>query len=772
MDEIPSSEFEGRDFDARELIQRYRKRLPLSQLQKGLRAHHTATRQELIELINEKYADFVSLSSRMQGVERALRPLRAPLEESGELTGGLQTKLGSLLGQAEEAHQSLSKLRSRRSALNIYIENAKLFEKAKASAGERWGNPQESDGFLREHVAHENVARDLRRIRVNLGGSCQAGESSRSEQTSSPECAALLAEAQSFEESFAEGLHKRLRSLVAMAAGRPWSGQPTGEAPSGPPPRHEVLATAHLCRALTTLGRSEMVERVFAEVFAGSALRSATDACTAVDDAAIAAQGGPEGSGGAGTLDLRLFFTQVSDDLFAENAPLWWYAQRLRGEGREGEGEAEGATLAVPSLRLISNAAVVPVLQHVQQTWPNVFMPAFPDVFAANYGHASSFVARAEALMMPTEQRAFCQCAALSDFQRRWKTQVYSSLRAKEAAQRLEATAARASLLDGAVERRPPVVGHSFWLEISSEVLQLLQTIWGGRWYLDVLYPKTMQLTLELLARYGQVIRRVAVPAAQVDDKAVGLGWDAAASPPCWSSVSGPARLPRLAADVLRMIDALRSTESGHETGSITGLVMAMAPGGPRGRPAELAQQLLEQTAASLRPILLELEEAMLLQVGAAAAPQFSAIRSIPGLYRMLNKPVPSKPSQYVDAAMRPIVAFHELALQMTSEQDTIAWIRQAVDAAAGEFAGQAVQLLEATQQQDASLRRLAGRTAGAEAQVSDLEKIHIQLCLDVDSFCAAAAGLKVPGDALGLERLHAAVAPARIAFESHRAPA
>ena len=31
--------------------------------------------------INEKYADFVSLSSRMQGVERALKPLRAPLED-------------------------------------------------------------------------------------------------------------------------------------------------------------------------------------------------------------------------------------------------------------------------------------------------------------------------------------------------------------------------------------------------------------------------------------------------------------------------------------------------------------------------------------------------------------------------------------------------------------------------------------------------------------------------------------------------------------------
>ncbi|CAJ1348535.1 unnamed protein product, partial [Effrenium voratum] len=102
MDEIQYSEFENPSFDAKELVQRYRKRIPLPHLQKILRGHHAATRQELIELINEKYADFVSLSSRMQGVERALKPLRAPLEESSELTKGLHTKLGGLLQKAEE----------------------------------------------------------------------------------------------------------------------------------------------------------------------------------------------------------------------------------------------------------------------------------------------------------------------------------------------------------------------------------------------------------------------------------------------------------------------------------------------------------------------------------------------------------------------------------------------------------------------------------------------------------------------------------------------
>jgi hypothetical protein len=52
MDEIPPSEFDGQKFDARDFVQRYRKRLPLKELQKCLKSQHAATRQELVELIN------------------------------------------------------------------------------------------------------------------------------------------------------------------------------------------------------------------------------------------------------------------------------------------------------------------------------------------------------------------------------------------------------------------------------------------------------------------------------------------------------------------------------------------------------------------------------------------------------------------------------------------------------------------------------------------------------------------------------------------------
>merc|ERR1712113_949272 len=152
-------------------------------------------------------------------------------------------------------------------------------------------------------------------------------------------------------------------------------------------------------------------------------------------------------------------------------------------------------------------------------------------------------------------------------------------------------------------------------------------------------------------------------------------------------------------------------------------------------------------------------------------APQFAAIRAIPAQYRMLNKPVPTKASPYVESAMGPIRAFRQAALEAAKPEVVTEWVKEAVDSAAVEFSTQAAQLLEATKQQEASLRRLAGRGSGGEAaQVSDLDKIHIQLCLDVETFASMAAEFGAAGS--GLQKLAEVIAPIRPTYAAHRPPA
>ncbi|CAE8601806.1 unnamed protein product, partial [Polarella glacialis] len=784
MDEIHYSEFDGRDFDPKEFVQRYRKRIPLPQLQKSLQAHHAATRQELVELINEKYADFVSLSSRMQGVERALKPLRAPLEESCELTKSLHSKLDLLLSKAEETHLALARIRARRDALNTYIENAKLFEKAKASASQRWGNPQESEDFLKEHVAQENVARDLRRIRLNLGCVSRSSDPAdasavANEVEESPECQALLAEAANFQEVFALRLQERLRGLIAATrrswedpAAVPATGSESSVAAGGPPPRSELLALAHISRALCTVGHAATVEAIFSDVFVKPVLKDATTACNSASEEAkrqaMAHTGGDGGAKvvGAGAVDLGVFFHSTRVALLAEDAPLLWLSRRLQGDSGSGSEGDDDTLLAVPSLRLVAKAVVFPILKHVQEVWPNVFMPAFPDIFATNYTHYTEFVQAAEAFIPPAERDGLRRHAFLGDFQRRWKTQVYCSLRAKEATQRLEMTSKRlmgpsaeVTTSSGSIKRHP-AGGHEYWMEVSAEMVRTVETAWSNQWYLNSLYPKMAQLSLELLARYHRIMQGLAESLSATGPS----GWDAAASPPSWAPSSIPVHLSRAASDMLQVLSALEiNTEP---AGHLAQLFLGRLPGGgtPGSKPVLLTKALLQEAAEGLRPALRAVEAAMLTHVVAAMVPQFAAIRGIPAFYRMLNKPVPTKASPYVDSALRPLQAFREVAHGAGLAPAAVGcWLQEVVDGAAADFCVQATQLLDSTHQQEASLRRLAGRSVSGEAQVSDLDKIHIQLCLDVDTFSSAVSALGASAaSATGLMKLAEVVLPVR----------
>ncbi|CAK8998703.1 Conserved oligomeric Golgi complex subunit 2 (COG complex subunit 2) (Component of oligomeric Golgi complex 2) [Durusdinium trenchii] len=707
MDEVHYTEFENPKFDAKELVQRYRKRVPLPQLQKSLRTHHASARQELVELINEKYADFVSLSSRMQGVERALKPLRAPLEESAELTKGLHSKLGSLLQKAEEAHQGLVRIGARKDALRAYIENARLLEKVRSSGT--------GIDAARPRNLQEAVARDLRRIRLSLQGAHAA----------SPECQALLEEAMSFQEDFSQKLVEQLRPLL-LCSKRSWDA-------AGEIPNTEFLAICQLSRALCHLGHAALVEQSFGEVFVRAKLEELSATCNAVaEEQKRKAMAMAEGSKmvSAGAVDLAIFFHSVQETFFTEASALLWFARRW-SSGSSGDVE-------MPRVRLLAEALVLPCLQKVQEVWPNVFMPAFPDTFAANYRHFSSFLRQAEEVMEVSEAGELQR--KLVDFQRKWKTQVYCSLRTKEAAQRLD-TAAQKLTLDSAEP------GGVYWLPVSGELIRTIDLVWKA-WYLSCLYPKMARLSLELVAKYGKAI------SAFVETSAGGA-WDAAQQG--WSASSLPVRFARAAADVLQVIASFSVEGS---PGLVAQLFLEPLESE---KPREVAKVLLMEAARSLEPMLLLLKDGMVKQVVAAMGTPFAAIRGIPAFYRMLNKPVPTKASPYVESSLRPLTAFRDVLVGSKIAEDFVrAWLKEMVDGAAQEFAVQATQLIEMTHQQEASLRRLAGRgDAKGDDQVSDLDKIYLQLCLDVDTFssmASATAGLKPEG----LQKLTEAVSGIR----------
>merc|ERR1719191_2464486 len=118
-------------------------------------------------------------------------------------------------------------------------------------------------------------------------------------------------------------------------------------------------------------------------------MEAATAACIAAagsagtDDAQKRQVGAAQG---IGTTDLSPFFKVIVESLLAQESALMWVARLLHSQD-----DPSAAPFAVPSMHLLSDAVVAPVLAHVQTTWPNVFMPAFPDIFVTNYTQARQF---------------------------------------------------------------------------------------------------------------------------------------------------------------------------------------------------------------------------------------------------------------------------------------------------------------------------------------------------------------------------------------------
>ena len=56
-----------------------RKRVPLESVRTDLREYSSSLENELVELINKDYTDFVNLSSNLAGIDEVLNELREPL---------------------------------------------------------------------------------------------------------------------------------------------------------------------------------------------------------------------------------------------------------------------------------------------------------------------------------------------------------------------------------------------------------------------------------------------------------------------------------------------------------------------------------------------------------------------------------------------------------------------------------------------------------------------------------------------------------------------
>uniref|UniRef100_A0A0G4G0N5 Conserved oligomeric Golgi complex subunit 2 n=1 Tax=Chromera velia CCMP2878 TaxID=1169474 RepID=A0A0G4G0N5_9ALVE len=148
-----------------------------------------------------------------------------------------------------------------------------------------------------------------------------------------------------------------------------------------------------------------------------------------------------------------------------------------------------------------------------------------------------------------------------------------------------------------------------------------------------------------------------------------------------------------------------------------------------------MTHKALDETARRLTSARDVLMRTVLDQEMTEIGSVLDALRGVPAVYRMTNKPAPSRPSAYVAVCADTLRKLQKKMQKALEDSDVRFWMSVTIERLAATFAEKAVELLEGVERQEGSLQRLRGRAGPSTGnEDSDTDKIFKQIDLDVTS--------------------------------------
>ncbi|KAF9327840.1 Conserved oligomeric Golgi complex subunit 2 [Podila minutissima] len=108
------------DFDTDEFLSA-RRHLPLEELKSQLSTHMKELKTELIELINSDYADFINLSTNLNGVDRMMEELQKPLDRMKGDAIAVKSNLQSVMDNLEDKLKHRAEIREKKTSLQLLL---------------------------------------------------------------------------------------------------------------------------------------------------------------------------------------------------------------------------------------------------------------------------------------------------------------------------------------------------------------------------------------------------------------------------------------------------------------------------------------------------------------------------------------------------------------------------------------------------------------------------------------------------------------------------
>ncbi|XP_069811653.1 conserved oligomeric Golgi complex subunit 2 isoform X1 [Dendropsophus ebraccatus] len=678
-------EFMKDSFDVDHFVSECRKRVQLEDLRDDLEIYYRLLKTAMVELINKDYADFVNLSTNLVGMDKALSQLSVPLGQLREEVLSLKTSVNDSIGAVDRRLAKQEDIRKKKMCVLRMIHVIRSVEKIEniLNSQNRKENAELNNTLLTGQVL-ERIATEFNQLQFHA--------------------------VQSKGMPLLDKVRPRIAGITAMLQ-RSLEGLLLEGLQSS-----NVDIIRHCLRTYATIDKTKDAEALVGQVLVKPY----------IDEVIVEkyVQSHPNG-------------LQVMYNKLLEFVP---HHCRLLREVTGGAISSEKADM-VPGYDFLVNSVWPEIARGLEERLPSLYNPGNPDIFHQKYSISMDFLRKFERQCgSQASVKRLRAHPSYHSFNNRWNLPVYFQIRFKEIAGALES-----ALLSHLEEAS---ADGTYCLKATDVLWTSLNACWSDHFYLPLLAHRFWKLTLQLLSRYCLFIKELSarvtlecnvtesrgLMAASGRDVPQALGSDeqqTGSTSESQTAVLSTHQLILIVADVDKVTDQLPLlTNMIEDKLTLIGF-----------KNMEIIKGAVEDISRSLLEPLSIINNKISVALGESCLIYFKSALEVPRLYRRTNKEVPTKPSSYVDNALRPLCQLqHEYGnkVKVTTRHE---WLQEAFSECTQKYYETVFDVLSSVKKMEESLKRLkqARKTTMSSnttnGGISDDNKIRLQLALDVEYF-------------------------------------
>ncbi|TPX32873.1 hypothetical protein SmJEL517_g04076 [Synchytrium microbalum] len=705
-------EFLSSNFAASTFLEDHR-HLQLEVLKTELNTSVKDLKHELVELINRDYADFISLSSNLTGVDAIIKDIGRPLEAMQNQVTWVRSSLQRVVDQLEAQLRTRAHIREKKAILHLLLSIHESVSKVEEllgisnqdasytpPSGENGADVlANDDGKLIERVAIEF---NQLQFFVTRGSNL-------------PYVSNIEWRIARIKDTLTSNLSKALKAAYLKVISRPTD---------------NVAATtlAQYLRTYVLIDKIKDAEEVFNEAVVSPFSRKLMKTHTSSEFNPQAMPSLPSSNSSNKNQTPSIIYNQIIAFAKQDCTPVLDLSSHVfKGTQHD----------------MLVDSVWATCIAGITEKMSGVFAVGLPDVFQKNYLLAMDFVTRFESICKSRKTLSLLRLhPTYIDFMKRWQLPVYYQLRAKEIYGKLEYSTTSFEWFHANLKLDTSSTFAPFVLAPSHMMLESVSSCYNDSVFLWAVSFRFWRLTLQLVGRYILFMKSIL---AEVQN-------EAAPPVPSKDGVRSSIDTPSAQSTKAEVSDEVVLKRLG---GLYRDCVMAgeqiLRVGRERIAPkltqGDVTFDSLERTLeASIEPLADIRSDATGRIVEILSKKCVESLRgdifNIPGQYRRTNKEPPTRASYYTSSVLKPLSNFAATCKDMFGSAGLPAeWTNAILDDIVSKyehgFTSICVEMLDSQKKISESLKRLRRVAPGKESVedsgvMSDDDKIRLQVVLDV----------------------------------------